>query len=79
MFYEIDRKSPEFIICLCRGITRKQTIDFILENHIEDLKTLCEKMPIGDRCGGCREDLEKLLLEVMADEGVLDDGALDEE
>lgn len=67
MYYEINKKDPEYVICLCRNIKRKDVVKFALENNIRDLKELCEKMPVGDRCGGCREDLEKLLEELEAE------------
>ena len=40
-----------------------QVRDFIRANHITDLKTLCEKADIGNKCGACREMLDELLQE----------------
>ena len=56
-----DIFNPDYEICLCRHIKTKDVIAFITENHISSLKELCEKMPIGDKCGGCREDLDGIL------------------
>lgn len=35
--------------------------DLIRAHHITDLKTLCEKADIGNKCGACREMLDELL------------------
>ena len=67
MSYGIDKKSPEYVVCLCRGTTRQDVIDFIKESGVKSLRDLCEKMPVGDRCGGCREDLDSILAEVLAE------------
>ena len=64
----MDRKSREYEVCLCYHTTRGEVEDFIREHGITDLKTLCEEMKIGDKCGGCREDLDMILTEVNAAE-----------
>ena len=55
----IDNK--EYEICLCRRMKVKDVEEFIISNKITNLKELCEKAKIGDKCGGCREELEMLL------------------
>lgn len=58
---EDPRKDPEYEICLCRHIKRAEVKKLIKEQNIYDLKTLCKKGRVGDKCGGCREDLQQLL------------------
>ena len=57
----LDNKNPDYMICVCRKKTLDEVRDFIRANHITDLKTLCEKADIGNKCGACREMLEELL------------------
>lgn len=59
-----DKTSRDYVICLCRGITRGTVEDAIRENKITDLKVLCETTNAGTKCGGCREDLENLINEI---------------
>ena len=39
--------------------------DLIKEKNIKTLKDLCEIGDIGNVCGGCREDLDMVLEEVL--------------
>ena len=55
-----DKTSREYVICPCRGVTRGEVEDAIRKNRITDLKVLCQTTNAGTKCGGCREDLEKL-------------------
>lgn len=57
----MDRKSRDYMICLCYKITRGEVEDIIREQGIKDLRELCEVAHIGDKCGGCREDLQMVL------------------
>lgn len=57
----MDRHSREYVVCLCYKTTRGQVEDIIREKGIKDLKELCEVAHIGDKCGGCREDLQMIL------------------
>jgi len=59
----MDKNSPEYVICLCRGTTRGQVEKYIAESGVTSLKELCSSMKVGDKCGGCREDLETILRE----------------
>ena len=54
-------QNPEYEICLCRRLKVKDVEEFISNNNVLTLKELCERMHIGDKCGGCREELEILL------------------
>lgn len=63
----IDKKSREYEVCACRKVTRGQIEDIVREQHIDNLKELCEKANVGNKCGGCREDLEQIMNEVLAD------------
>ena len=57
----MDKNSREYEVCLCYHITRGDVEDFLKETGIRDLKTLCQEMPVGDKCGGCREDLDEII------------------
>ena len=63
----MDKHSREYEVCLCCHTTRGEVEDFIREHGITDLKTLCEEEGIGNKCGGCREDLQMILDEVNQD------------
>ncbi|MDY5422834.1 (2Fe-2S)-binding protein [Hornefia butyriciproducens] len=63
----MDKKSREYEVCLCHHVTRGEVEDFIREHQITDLKTLCESMDVGNKCGGCREDLDMILSDCAAD------------
>ncbi|MBR5129339.1 MAG: (2Fe-2S)-binding protein [Firmicutes bacterium] len=60
----MDKKSREYEICPCRHVTRGQVEDIIREQEIKDLKTLCEVANVGNKCGGCREELMFVLDEI---------------
>ncbi len=53
--------NPEYDICLCRKLKVKDVMEIVKNNKISTLKELCEIGKIGDKCGGCREELEELL------------------
>ncbi len=59
----MDKTSPEYVVCLCRRTTRRQVEEAIEKTGARTLKDLCEKANIGDKCGGCREDLDMILRE----------------
>ena len=61
----VDKTSREYLICPCRGITRGEVEDAIRKNRITDLKVLCQTTNAGTNCGGCREDLENLIHEIL--------------
>lgn len=60
----MDKNSREYEVCLCFHITRGQVEDFIRETGVTTLTELCEKMPVGTKCGGCREDLDMIVTEM---------------
>ena len=53
--------NPEYEICLCRRLKVADVERIIKETGARTLKELCEKGRVGDKCGGCREELEQLL------------------
>lgn len=63
----MDKTAREYEVCLCYGTTRGEVEDFIRETGVNNLKDLCEAMKIGNKCGGCREDLEMILNDVLND------------
>jgi len=63
----MDKKSRDYEVCLCYHKTRGEIEDFIRETGIRDLKELCEQAHIGDKCGGCREDLDAILTDVWSE------------
>ena len=67
-----DKTSREYVICPCRGVTRGEVEDAIRKNRITDLKVLCQTTNAGTKCGGCREDLEKLIHEILGNYFALD-------
>lgn len=62
----MDKKDRDYKVCLCYNTTRGEVEDFIRENKVTDLKELCQAMNIGNKCGGCREDLQMILDDVLA-------------
>ena len=63
----MDKKSRDYEVCLCYRTTRGEVEDIIREKIITNLKDLCEIAKVGDKCGGCREDLQMILDEVLAE------------
>ena len=63
----MDRTSRDYEICACKHVTRGQVEDIIKEKEIKDLVVLCQAMDIGNKCGGCREDLDNLLTEIWGE------------
>jgi len=51
----------EFKVCLCKDKTKDEVMNYIRENNIHDLNELRTGMDIGNKCGGCAEDLESLI------------------
>ncbi len=63
----LDGKTRDYKICVCKNKTLGEVEDIIREQHITDLKTLCEVVDIGNKCGACREMLDELLTKVKSD------------
>ena len=63
----MDKKSRDYEVCLCYRTTRGEVEDIIREKNITNLKDLCEIAKVGDKCGGCRKDLQMILDEVLAE------------
>lgn len=63
----IDKKSRDYEVCPCRHVTRGQVEDIVRETGISNLKELCEAANAGNKCGGCREMLEQIMNEVLAE------------
>ena len=63
----MDKKSREYEVCPCRHVTRGQVEDIIREQKIKDLRELCEAANVGNKCGGCREELMFILDEIWAE------------
>lgn len=61
----LDKSSRDYEVCLCKHLDRGYVEDLIKENDIKTLKELCQIGKIGNACGGCREDLEMILNEVL--------------
>lgn len=61
----MDKQSREYEVCLCKHTTRGYVEDIIKEKNIKTLKELCEVADTGNKCGGCREDLEEILNDVI--------------
>ncbi|MEE0741969.1 MAG: (2Fe-2S)-binding protein [Emergencia sp.] len=64
----MDKQSRDYEVCLCYKTTRGEVEDIIREKKITSLKELCETAEIGNKCGGCREDLEMILNQVLEEE-----------
>ena len=62
----MDKKSRDYEVCLCYHTTRGEIEDLIKETGITDLKELCSIAKIGDKCGGCREDIEAIIKDCSA-------------
>lgn len=61
----MDKKSRDYEVCLCYQTSRGEVEDFIKAHRITDLTVLCKQMNIGNKCGGCREDLQMIIDDVM--------------
>lgn len=61
----LDKSSRDYEICLCKKLNRGYVEDLIKEKNIKTLKELCEVGDIGNVCGGCREDLDMVLEEIL--------------
>ena len=59
-------RNPE-IMKYVSATTRGEVEDIIREKKITNLKDLCEIAKVGDKCGGCREDLQMILDDVLAE------------
>lgn len=57
----MDQNSREYEVCLCRHVTRGTIEDFIKETHTTDLKEVCEKLNVGNKCGACREMIQEII------------------
>ncbi|MGN0659944.1 MAG: (2Fe-2S)-binding protein [Emergencia sp.] len=64
----MDKSSREYEVCLCYHTTRGEVEDIIRETGVDNLKDLCAAAGIGNKCGGCREDLQMILDEVLAEQ-----------
>jgi len=53
--------GDDFKVCLCKQKTKKELMDLIKENDIKTLDELREIGDVGNKCGGCGEDLQQLL------------------
>ena len=53
--------NPDYEICLCRHIKTRDVISIIKKNDITSLRALQKTMKIGDKCGGCRNELSALI------------------
>lgn len=63
----MDKTSRDYEVCLCYHTTRGEVEDYIRREKPDGLKALCEGMQIGNKCGGCREDLQMILDDVTAE------------
>ncbi|MGF6374987.1 bacterioferritin-associated ferredoxin [Clostridiales Family XIII bacterium PM5-7] len=63
----MDKHAKEYEVCLCYHITRGEIEDIIRKTGVDNLKDLCQVAKVGDKCGGCREDLDMILSEVLAE------------
>ena len=57
----MDPNSREYETCLCRHVTRGEIEDFIRESGLTDLKEICEKLNVGNKCGACREQIQEII------------------
>lgn len=64
----MDKTSRDYEVCLCYHTTRGQVEDYIRETKVDNLKDLCEGMKIGNKCGGCREDLQMILDDITKEQ-----------
>lgn len=70
----MDKHARDYLVCPCRQVTRGQVEDWIgdyLASAKADtppltLKAVCQGVPVGNQCGGCREDIDQILTEMLA-------------
>ncbi len=60
----IDMQNKDYVVCPCRKVTTGEVEDIIKKENITKLKDLCEIANVGNKCGGCREDLDSILTAV---------------
>lgn len=63
----MGKTSRDYEVCLCYHTKRGEVEDYIRREKPASLKALCEGMGIGNKCGGCREDLQMILDEILAE------------
>ncbi len=63
----MGKKDRSYDVCPCRKKTRGEVEDIIRETKVDNLKDLCEIAGVGNKCGGCREDLQMILDDVWAE------------
>ena len=57
----MDTGSREYEVCICLHVTRGEKEDFVEDTGILDLKGVCEKLNIGNKCGACREMIQEII------------------
>jgi bacterioferritin-associated ferredoxin len=70
MNFNDEKRDPEYEICLCRHVTRAEIEKIIRQKKPKNLQELCEVANVGNKCGGCREDLEMVLNDVYSGNAV---------
>ncbi len=58
---DMRNKDRDFIVCPCRGKSKGEIEDIIRKNRITDVDVLAQTANAGNKCGGCREDLQQII------------------
>lgn len=64
---DMTKVKDDFTVCVCRGRKKAELMAAIREKDIHDLATFQELENVGNKCGGCREDLMQLIDMVWAE------------
>lgn len=58
---DMRTKDDSFIVCPCRGKSKGEVLEAIKKNRITEVDILAQVADVGNKCGGCREDLAQLI------------------
>ena len=51
-------------LCFCMGLTENEVRDAIISNKLKTVEEVGEATKAGTGCGGCKENIQKLLDEI---------------
>lgn len=60
---QADDADPSINVCYCKSVTRGEVIHAIRDRALTTVAEVAEHTRASTGCGGCRPDLERLLVE----------------
>ncbi len=58
---DIKAKDKDFLVCPCKKKTKGELEEIVRKNRITDVAVLIQTADAGNKCGGCREDLQQII------------------